>query len=667
MKRNIPDIIKAMNKTNDILKTTYFENQLACMVAAPLAFAASLTVFILHTFILHGNIYNTLVNSFIFLIFGILFEVILRVKLKINLASYMISILYALMFIFVMLRLYERMGPAIWMVACIQIVFAMFRIKRNMSAIVGTVIVLASLYSIIDSSSYQYNLSYSYSIPQTILMIIFLVVLSMVNKVSTNRYFKLRKQLATEVQQKNNIKTLYEEISITEEELRHQNIQLVAFAEEIKKRDEELYKLAYQDILTGLMNRRTFKEQLDLLISKKETVLYIVFIDVDSFKKINDTMGHQAGDKFIQHVASTLNESINEEDLLGRIGGDEFALIIKRDVSRDEILQEIETVKNNISQPIKINNYDVRLTASFGISIFPYDGSDASEILKSADMAMYKAKEMGKNNVQFFKKYMKNEMLMKTKMEYRLINALRNEEFFLVFQPQYYASGDKIRGFEVLVRWKSLELGIVSPIKFIPIAEETGLIISLGEWILRTACYKFKSIQEKYDKEYMISVNISATQLNDSNFVQAVKSILQETGLKPEYLELEVTESVFIESLNHAVLVLKELKKLGVKIALDDFGTGYSSLSYLKLLPIDTLKIDKSFVDDISADQSNVLLVGDIISLGHNLGVSVIAEGVEKDYQLEYLKNHSCDYIQGYIFSKPIEQQDLEALLATHE
>lgn len=333
-------------------------------------------------------------------------------------------------------------------------------------------------------------------------------------------------------------------------------------------------------------------------------------------------------------------------------------------MSKQEVFLEIDELRKSFSQPFKIDNTEIRLTASFGISVFPDDGNDASEVLKSADMSMYRAKELGRNNVQFFEKYMRDEIIQKTEMENRLVNAVKNEEFFLVFQPQYVIDSERIRGLEALVRWKSPELGVVNPMKFIPLAEEMRLIIPLGEWILKTACKKFKIFQEQYGMDACISVNVSTVQLKDSNFIQVVKNILDETGIKPECLELEITESIFIESFNEAILLLKELKKIGVRIALDDFGTGYSSLSYLKSLPIDTLKIDKSFVDDLSLNTSQVQIIGDIISLGHNLGVAVVAEGVEYEHQLHYLKEHSCDYIQGYLFDRPLEEEFLSRLFS---
>jgi diguanylate cyclase (GGDEF)-like protein len=665
-KRTIPDMIRAANETNDILESTYYENQMACMFASLIMFLGTIVSFVVGYLILHRDIRHVVIDSGMFLVLGILFEVFLRVRIDATLTSYIISVLYSIWFIFILSRLYHIIGPAVWTISCIQMVFAMSRIKKHMAVIIGLVTIVSSIYVLFHSSHYQYQMSYYYFIPQAVLLIILAIVLSVAHKISSNRYFKINNQLKVVTDQKNDITALYEEITAAEEDMRHQNDQLINYMAEIKKNEEKLYHLAYFDILTGLPNRKMFGEQLELITEQskqKNTVFYVVFIDVDSFKKINDTLGHHMGDMFIECAANTIKKSLKESDLAGRIGGDEFALIISRELSRDEVFREVEAIKNIFTMPFKIDNYEIRVTASFGISVFPDDGVNSTEILKSADMAMYKAKEVGKNNVQFFRKNMQDEMIQKTKIENRLINALEKEELFLVYQPQYYIDSGKIRGFEALVRWDSPELGKVSPMQFIPIAEETGIIDVLGKWVLKSACYMFKKLQEQYGLNALISVNISAVQIMSDGFIQDVKDILVDTGLKPEYLELEVTESVFIESLNHSVELLKELKKLGVRIALDDFGTGYSSLSYLRLLPIDTLKIDKSFLEDLAKDDSKVKIIGSIISLGHDLGFTVVAEGVEDNHQLQYLKNYSCDYVQGFLYSIPLEEAELRKLL----
>ncbi|MHB8130292.1 MAG: putative bifunctional diguanylate cyclase/phosphodiesterase [Mobilitalea sp.] len=666
LRKTVPDILKAIKKTFDITELIRLENQLACMFASPIMFLGMLMNFVLGYLIFHQDLRNVLLNSFIFLTLGIMFELLMKERIKLELTSLLISILYCLWFLFLLIRLYHIIGPAVWMIACIQIVFAMSRIKRSMAVIIGFVTLISGIYCVFNASAFYYETSFFFFIPQSLLLLLLFLVLSITHKINSERYLSLRSHYELVSEQKSDITALYEEITATEEELRQQNEQLVIYTQDIKKGEEKLQRLAYYDVLTGLPNRMMFMEQLDLIIKRskeKMSSFYIVFIDVDSFKKINDTMGHHIGDKFLLFAADNLKHSIKEEDLLGRIGGDEFALIISRKLSKEEVLQELEVIRTGFYNPFDIYNGEIRLTASFGIAIYPEDGDTGSTLLKSADMSMYKAKEFGRNNVQFFSNYMLEEMLHKTEIENRLLNAMKNNEFYLVFQPQFCVYSDKIRGFETLARWKSPELGLISPLQFIPIAEETGFINILGEWILRTACKKFKELQKLYDFDVILCVNISTIQIENSKFIEIVKNIITETGFNPSSLELEITESVIIESFQQTVKVLNELKELGIRIALDDFGMGYSSLNYLKSLPIDTLKIDKSFIDDLSENDFEVQIVGDIISLGHTLGFTVIAEGVEHHNQLQYLKDHSCDHIQGFLYAKPLDEEALNTLL----
>ena len=406
-------------------------------------------------------------------------------------------------------------------------------------------------------------------------------------------------------------------------------------------------------------------DRIDFLISlaeSKKISFATVFIDLDNFKKINDSMGHHAGDLLLKAVTSKLKGLIHSKDMLGRLGGDEFAIIIQRELKEEEILEYVENLKDSLMDCFVIENTEFNTSASLGISMYPQDGKDSAELLKCADTAMYKAKEYGKNGVYFFRKEMKEDILKKIEFENRLLSAIKNEEIFLVFQPQYTSNSKELRGFEVLVRWKSPELGLVSPGQFIPVAEETGFIVQLGEFIFRKACEKFKYIQDKYNIMSVISVNISALQIMDPYFVQMVKNVLEETKFDVRYLELEITESVFISSVDYVINIINELKEMGISIALDDFGTGYSSLNYLQLLPIDTLKIDKSFIDSID-NNTKKQIVGSIISLVHKMEISVVAEGIENEIQLEYLKKHECDFIQGFLWGKPLNEEEVSKLL----
>lgn len=466
--------------------------------------------------------------------------------------------------------------------------------------------------------------------------------------------------------QKEKITMLYDELAASEDKLRKQNDKLTEYNQKILSDADKLNHIAYYDSLTNLPNRKMIMDKLDKLtgsLCKSEESFAVVFIDLDNFKKINDTLGHEYGDLLIKFVGLRINSLISDNDMLGRLGGDEFALIIHQNSNKDEIFKYVKLISERLKKPFCIERIELRTSACFGIAMFPDDGTDPYELIKCADTAMYKVKDTGKDGVKFFLKEMKDEIVHKTKLEKRLSEAIEKEEFFLAFQPQYNTYDNKLRGFEALIRWKSTDLGIISPMNFIPLTEEMGIIVKLGEWILKTACIKFKEIHDKYNVDVCVSVNISAIQINEQSFIEMIKNILEQTGLKPCYLELEITESVFIKSIDEVIEKLNKLKKMGIKISLDDFGTGYSSLSYLQRLPIDTLKIDKSFVESINERVVSKQIIGSIISLVHELDMFVIAEGVENEFQFEYLKKQKCDCIQGYLLGKPIDEIELEKLI----
>jgi len=472
---------------------------------------------------------------------------------------------------------------------------------------------------------------------------------------------KLTHRLKVVVEQKEELTGLYEELVATEEEIEEKNHQLVTYNEILKEKEAKLNSLAYIDVLTEIPNRKMIINRLELLstvYSSKKESFAVVIIDLDNFKRINDTKGHQVGDQVLQAVVLKIKRLIYNEDLLGRLGGDEFALIIQHELREEEMFEYVETIRNSLMENICIQEHSFSISASFGISIFPKDGIDAIELLKCADTAMYKSKERGKNEVQFFNKEMNQEILKKIEFENRLMVSLRNEELSLAFQPQYTIN-KQLKGFEALCRWNSPELGNVSPLKFIPIAEETGFIIQMGEWVIKKACMMIKTIQATYYRDVVISVNVSSVQIMDPLFVTMVKNVLELTKVNGRLLELEITESVFISSMSYVVRIIDELKSLGIRIALDDFGTGYSSLSYLQRLPIDLLKLDKSFIDSINMVGDKKQIIGSIISLVHNMEIEVVAEGVEHEKQLDYLKGVNCDFIQGFLWGKPMYENEV--------
>lgn len=441
-----------------------------------------------------------------------------------------------------------------------------------------------------------------------------------------------------------------------------------------KQSEKRIMQIAHYDDLTGLVNRVMFFDRLSqfLLKSKLQQVYAVIFfIDLDRFKAVNDSLGHDAGDELLKETASRLLAEIREEDLVARLSGDEFAVLLLNIISYDQAVYSASMVAGKIIQSLSkvfhIHRSEVFISASIGISIYPEDGVSSEILLKHADIAMYEAKKQGSNNYQFYKKAYMDATQDRHTLELNLRKALEKNELQLFYQPQYKAKNNELCGAEVLIRWfqdsSSGQKKMISPCHFIGIAEETGLIVEIGKWILRIACIQLKEwLVEGYPLQ-RLSVNVSARQFKDNNFLKIVEDALQEADLPPQHLELEITESIFIGDTRQIELQLNRLKKMGIAIVLDDFGTGYSSLSYLKDFPIDVLKIDQSFVRGTALQSKNARIACAIIDMGHSLGQKIVAEGVETEEQLIYLRDRGCDIIQGYYFSPPLPKEKMTALL----
>ena len=662
-KRTVPELLKAIDAAESPMDIKHYENLLVCFFASPILFVMALSNLFFSNAIVHTEINIIFMECAILFAGGVCFEILSRIPRNPSFHEHLISILYGAILCFVVIFYYPVIGPSVWTVAFIMMVISMLRISRLMLVYMTFSTFACGMYVIFAMPVYVFAYVTVYYILQTCLFAFLAMITVVVYDVNISRYRKIERGLIDSAKKNEELGTLYEELLASEEELKEQNEILALYNKNIRANEEKLLFLAHYDTLTELPNRKLIMERLDLLVQvsiQTGNVFYVVFIDLDGFKKINDTKGHQVGDKVLQLVSKRLLDSVHPEDFLGRLGGDEFALIIQRNIKENDVFTYVEMLRFMLCEPLTIGYTELFTSASFGISVFPQDGAEAIEMIKSADTSMYKAKDMGKNNIQFFKKGMKDEILLKIEKEHRLLVALRNEEFFLVFQPIYETENARLRGFEVLIRWLSPELGLVNPLDFIPLAEEMGLINSIGEWVLVSACEKIKNLQEQMDAEFIVSVNISPIQIRDQRFLHIVKKALRDSGLSPHSLELEITESVFINNIEQAVHILEELRALGITVALDDFGTGYASLSFLRILPIDTLKIDKSFIMNMGIDNSAKNIVGDIISLGHNLGVKMVAEGIESPLHMEYLKRHKCDFVQGFLLGKPMNEQDLE-------
>ena len=440
--------------------------------------------------------------------------------------------------------------------------------------------------------------------------------------------------------------------------------------------EQRLHRMAYFDSLTELPNRQFFQEHLQKMIflaERQKLKLGVLFLDLDGFKRINDTLGHHVGDLVLQATGERLRKTLRagdvfmrtnlEGDSLARLGGDEFTVLLSTIGGNDDAATVAERIRLCLAESLNINEQELFVTTSIGISIFPEDGNTAEELLKNADLAMYYAKHSGGNTFRYFSTKMTEVAQRRLTLENHLRKAIERDELDLHYQPQFDLETGKFCGVEALLRWDSQELGRISPAEFIPLAEDTGLIISIGEWVLRKACRQLRNWHAQGALLSSIAVNVSVMQLLNKGFPALVAAVLAETGLDPQALELELTESALISDEASILNVLHKLKKIGVKLAIDDFGTGYSSLSRLKSFPIDCLKIDRSFVSEIEENLVNTSIVSAIIAMAEGMNLKVIAEGVETEVQLAFLKKKQCSEVQGYLLSRPLPSKQIEEFL----
>ena len=430
--------------------------------------------------------------------------------------------------------------------------------------------------------------------------------------------------------------------------------------------EQELEFQARHDILTGLANRALLRERLEQAMAvtrRSGQPLWVVFIDLDRFKFVNDTLGHDAGDLVLKNVAERLCDATREVDTVARLGGDEFVLLLPQHGNGEPGAAILQRIQDAVAQPLQLGEYEFFLSCCMGVAVYPDDGVDADTLIKHADIAMYRAKEQGRGHWQFYASSMNAGTLERLELESELRHALERGQFHLEYQPQLDLASGAVVGMEALLRWQHPQLGRVPPASFIGLAEEMGLIIPIGDWVLRTACAQARAWQLAGHGPLRLAVNLSARQFKQKNLLHAVAQVLADTGLDAAHLELELTESMVMHDVEQATTIMAKLKALGVQLSIDDFGTGYSSLAYLRHFPIDVLKIDKTFVSDITHSIDDAAIVRAIISLAHSLRLKVIAEGVETEQQLAFLRQHGCDQMQGYLFSRPLAAPAFETLL----
>ena len=439
---------------------------------------------------------------------------------------------------------------------------------------------------------------------------------------------------------------------------------LYYYASLSKENEQILHRLVYYNSLTGLPNRKMILDEADRLINRKKAEkFYLAYIDLDDFRRINEAAGYNVGDEILCSVARRWSSLKRNNDILGHSGADEFYLLITDYMQHNALINYIESFRRALNDHIDVFGKEYHVSASFGIAEYPNDGKDITTLVRSSLIAMNTAKSQGKNHIQFFTYEMQLEVLRKLQIENGLLYSMKNNELYMVYQPMYNCDSMKLRGFEALARWRYPDLGSISPSQFIPIAEETGVIVDLGKWIIKEVLSKFMKFQSTYQKKTIISINVSVIQMIEPSFVQMIEEVLSETGFDGRYLELEITESVLISYPEHISDIIYRLRSTGIRIALDDFGTGYASINYLQMLPINVLKIDKTFIDKIGKEDTMNQIIKYIINLAHQLDIEVVAEGVEYEEQLDFLRLTGCDYIQGFLMSKPLKEENVPNLL----
>lgn len=472
-----------------------------------------------------------------------------------------------------------------------------------------------------------------------------------------NELERLKRQLSRERKARREAESLIEEKTLA----------LYQANEERDRLTTQLQHHVSHDALTGLANRSLLRDRLQQALAYAERYghsVWVVMLDIDQFKWVNDGLGHSSGDHFLQIISQRLSSLLRKTDTIARREGDEFVLVLPDSQEGRLSINTLLRLKEAIAQPIQLEGVRLSRTGSFGVAVYPKDSSEADTLLEQADVAMYRAKEMGRDNVQFFTAEMSEHLQDRLHLEADLRLAIERKEFVLHYQPQVDLRSGQMIGVEALLRWQHPERGLLMPGQFIALAEQTGLIVTIGEWVLKEACKQCASWQNQGMRPLRVAVNLSARQFAEPELLKIVQSILQETTLAAAHLELELTESLVMHDVDRVVRLLSDLKALGVRLSIDDFGTGYSSLSYLKRFPIDTLKIDRSFVRDITQNADDATIVRTIISLAHSLRVRVIAEGVETQANMMYLRRYGCDELQGYYFSRPVTAESIATMLS---
>jgi len=662
------DIVHNLVKAHKADEIKYYETKLLAAVFSPMILLAGLSN-LLFGFLMNISFLKTIIFLFIFILCSFSILWVMKTNLTNNIKTHFMSICFLIAIFTTYQIYYQKIYIIFWFILVVITILSSFNSNKTILLYVFLAYIILYIVAYIQ---YPHFIIRSNNINNSILflMLLFINITSLiVNYVYTSIGDKKNDQFLEIDKKSQEIMMLYDKLLEREEILKTQNEKLNDYNNQLEINRERLEYLADKDPLTGLPNRKMISEQLQLLINLKadqNQTFGIAMIDIDDFKKINDSMGHSFGDSLLLEAIERIQAKAGENDMLGRIGGDELILLMRNSISGEDIYAYMQSICELFDHSFHIASIQTKITISIGIAIWPDDGKTTDDILKACETAMYKAKDSGKNHFYFYHPKMKQEIMQKIELEQHFIEALEKEYFSVVYQPLFSTKTKEIISFEALLRLETKEYGKISPVEFIPFAEENGFICELGAWVIKKVCIKIKELESKFHTNVKVAVNVSPIQIYTEDFVESVKKILTKYDVKPSSMEFEITESIFLRQKDVAFHVIHELREYGISIAMDDFGTGYSSLSYLLELPIDKLKIDRSFINTISKDDSKTYgknnLVGCIIDMAHHLNLSVVAEGIETQEQLEYLERHDCDLLQGFLLSKPVEDIPLNNL-----
>ncbi|MFT8317568.1 MAG: bifunctional diguanylate cyclase/phosphodiesterase [Sporolactobacillus sp.] len=641
---NVSQVIKNISHAENINKIIWYQTVLVSYIMTPLGIGQAIINYYTRSS-LGQSLPLILTTSLIMLLSSLFIQLVALLNIKRKFQIHIISILSGMIVLLNVIPNHSMFGSLSWLILFIMMLITVTRMDKVMFFYVSICAIIINSFTYSGEITVLHEIGLVNYLTQCLLLLVTLVVGLIENRIYANLV-------------KNDLGRI--------QALKRKNKALQQANDRIKEEENKLSYLSNYDPLTRLPNRRMFMERLESLCRKCTGEFAVVFIDLDNFKRINDTMGHYVGDLYLSEVGRRLNSKIREGDILGRLGGDEFALIACHYYGRQDLFDYVSAIKDCFNHRFTFGKYETRSTSSFGISLYPNDAQDAIELLKTADMALYEIKGIGKNNVVFFNHYMKEKLLFNTQTEQDLTEALNKKELYLNYQPLFRLDNNHISGFEALLRWKKENGEVVEPLKFIPIAEKMGLIEAIGIWVLRCACRKINELKKRYQTDFTIAVNVSTVQMKNPLFIEHVAKVIHSEKIDASLIEMEITESVFIDDIDRVISTIRSLKDLGIRMVLDDFGSGYSSLNYLKQLPIDALKIDKSFTDGLNGIGKDQKIIASLIELMHNMNISVVTEGVEKENQLAYLKKHACDKVQGFLLSMPLSETEMEDFIQKH-